>query len=157
MKQVVTSLGKFLVVAIAATLVLTFIFSALLPGLRSFVSKAFVNETNYVEKGTSDLDPILVCSSERVDVPVNKEAKEAIFENITAQSRSGVDLLSQLSDDYDKDLADRTQVFVYKINADGSNTLMDELDTSRSGEWVVFYLLKDGKGSALLKVPYSVK
>ena len=155
MKLVMNNLGKFLVVAIAAALVLGFISASLLPSLRTFVSNVFIDETNYVEKGFLLSAPILKSEHSMITVSVGEDVD--IFENITATSRSGENLITQLSDDYTKDLSDRSQVFVYRINSDNSNSLADRIDTSSPGNWSVLYLLKDGSGSSVLKVSYKVK
>lgn len=149
-----------MVVALAAALVLAFIAASLLPSLRSFVSKSFLDEVNYVEKGRLHSAPSLeyVSNADGVaEIPIGQElGKDALLADITARSSSGEDLTGQLSEDFDKSPADRKHVFVYKINADGSHSLVSNIDTSRSGEWAVFYLLKDGRESAFIKVTYIV-
>lgn len=154
LKQIVNSVGRFLVVAVVATIILTLIASVLLPSLRSFFSDAFIAETNYVEKGNRPSAPTLTCSSEKISLTVGETVD--LFSNITAKSSSGEDLMVQLTEDYAKSVEERDQVFVYKVNGDESHTLVSEIDASRSGNWVVFYLIKDGKENALLKVPYTV-
>lgn len=154
MKLVINNLGKFLVVAIAAALVLVFISASLLPSLSEFVSKAFVAETNYVEQSNLSSAPIL--KSEFSHVNVAKGENVDIFEHIVATSQNGENLISQLSDDYQKDVSQRKQVFVYRLNSDNTNKLVSSIDTSTVGNWAVFYLLEDGLGSALLKITYSV-
>lgn len=155
MKQVINTSGKVLVVSIVVALVLTFILAGLLPATRTFVRNVFVAETNYVEKSDLESAPTLSCSTEKVSVALGQEVD--IFENIAARSVSGEDLLPQLVNDYSNPTSDRRQVFVYRVNADNSKTLVEEINSSRSGKWVVFYLVKDGKGSAMIKVPFVVE
>ena len=154
MKLIVNNLGKFLVVALVVALVLTFIVTALLPGLRSFASTVFIKETNYEEKTSFSSAPTLSAANEHVEISIGDEVN--LFENITAQSKSGADLSGQLTEDYAKAVDERTQVFVYKINPNKSKSLAAAIDTSCSGDWVVFYLVKDGRESAILKVSYAV-
>ena len=155
MKFIINHLGRFIVVAIVAALVLAFIPGVFLPSMQNLMSDVFVGEKNYIDTTAGLAPPVLSCSSEKVVLAVGDTVD--LFSNITAKSSSGENLISQLSNDYAKDLAARKQVFVYRTNFNGANSLASEIDTSEAGKWVVIYLLYDGAEHAILKVPYVVK
>lgn len=157
MKLVVDNLGKVLIVVFVAALIFSFIAFGLLPGVRSFVSTVFLTETNYVEKSNLPAAPILKSDNDVVYLSVGEnDGDNIIFKGITAQSRSGQDLIPQLKDDFDKAISNRSHVFVYQINLDNTNTLVSSIDTSSAGKWAVFYLVEDGSENAFLKVSYVV-
>ena len=154
MKTISTALGKFIIVAAAAVLIFAFITSALMPYVRDYFSVMFPKEQNYIISEGNPAALTLSCSSDVIKFPVGSGVN--IFANITAKTSDNENLISQLTEDYAKDVNERTQVFVYKINSDGSAVLSEQIDTSVKGEWTVLYIIKNNSEIASLKVTYMI-
>ena len=156
MKFTFNSLGKILVAISAVAVIFVLISAVFIPGVRGFVSNIFPSETNYIDGKYSSVAPKLEASSDKVEVAVGSSVD--IFANITAVSSDNEDLKEQLINDYnDKTMEEREHVFIYKINADNTSTLVSAIDPSVAGKWAVIYLLNDNSKDVSLKVSYIVK
>lgn len=154
MKAVVNNLGKALLAVIVVALAVILISSIMLPGVRDFVGTVFPDETNYVDRSHTSSELTLSCASEIVSVAKGDTAD--IFTGITALSKDNENILSQLTEDYEKPVEEREHVFIYKLNDDNSSKLVSKIDTSVGSRWAVFYLLNDTAESVSLKVIYTV-
>lgn len=150
----VENLVRFLVGFTAVVLVLASIYSLFIPVLRDYFPSAFSGERNYAEQSGGSAGPSITCVSDTIYVSIDGAVDLFDTSNISAKSSSGASLMSQLAEDYIKNVEDREQLFIYKINKDNTNTLVSSIDTSSEGKWVVVYLVKDDGGSASTKVTY---
>lgn len=154
MKLITEHMGKFLVVATAAVLVLVLLGSIVIPAIQDFSSTVFVGDKNFIDNKQSVTAPQLSCENTEIEMPIGGSVD--VFNGISAKSGTGEDLIGQLREDYAKSLGEREHVFIYKINNDRTNTLMPAIDTSAAGEWAVFFLLTDGDEHSTLEVRYFV-
>lgn len=154
MKFVVENMIRFLVTVFAAALVLTSVGELFVPVLSAYLPSMFYAEKNFTDSSSS-AGPAITCRNE-VYIPRNGTVDLFDSDVISAKSSSGEELNSQLEADFEKDVALRDHVFVYKINADNTNVLCAEIDTSVTGKWIVVYWVADDGGSASAQVTYIV-
>lgn len=154
MKFVVENMIRFLVTVFAVALVLTAVGGLFVPVLSAYFPNMFYGEKNFTDSSGGS-GPVITCRSE-VYIPLDKTVDLFDTSIIFAQSSSGDELNSQLEADFEKDVADRDHVFVYKVHADNTNTLCAEIDTSVAGRWIVVYLVADDGGNASAQITYIV-
>lgn len=154
MKLISTTLGKLLVATAAVLIILGLIVASFLPGIRDFYVNVFPDEKNHIIRDSSE-DSILHLKEDfvvmNVGDPVNNAA---IFDNFLASTTEEQEMIEQLKADCDKAIDERTQVFIYKVQNDGSVVLEDEIDSSSPGKWTVFFIVDGDSGHAVFKAKY---
>ena len=156
MKLLTTFLGRIILAASVVMIVLTFISAIFVPAIKNFSSATMPSEKNYVINNSGDSEAFtLSCTKSVYEMLVTDGSEEIdIFADITAISSDNVDLVPLLKSDYEKPLNERTNVFIYKINNDGTVVLSSKIDSTSVGDWAVFYVLEDGSERETLKVNY---
>ena len=156
MKLLSTSLGKIIVACAAALIILGFVSTLLVPSIQDFSSKVFPSEKNYIIDNENHENLTLTCTESVVKLLIDDDADATIFANITATSTKSGNLITQLTEDYENPVNERTHVFVYQTKKDGTNVLSSSIDTSAPGKWAVLYVLNEGSERAVLKINYIV-
>lgn len=155
MKLLIDNIGKTLIAVVVAILAVVLISTVFIPGVRNFVGILFPNETNYIDTNTDTASITLTSTKTNVDLSVGDTVN--LFDTVTALSSTKENIVSQLTEDYEKPVEERSHVFVYKINNDNSSpVLATEIDTSVPGKWAVLYLLNDASETVSLKISYTV-
>lgn len=156
MKLLIDNIGKTLLAVVVVVLALVLVSTVFIPGVRSFVGTIFPNETNYIDKSDGTASVTLTSTKKNVDLSVGDTVN--LFADITALSSKNENIISQLTEDYEKLVEERSHVFVYKINSDNASpVLTSEIVTTAPGEWAVLYLLNDASETVSLKVLYTVR
>lgn len=154
MKLISTTLGKLLVATAAVLIILGLIATPFLPGIRDFYVNVFPNEKNHIIRDSSE-ESILHLKEDFIVLNVGDPVNNAlIFDNFIASTTEEQAMIEQLKADCDKAIDERTQVFIYKIQNDGSMVLKDEIDSSSTGKWTVFFIIDGDSGYAVLKAKY---
>lgn len=151
MKLISTTLGRIIVSAAVAIIILSCFASSFMPTIADFTAKVFPIEKNYKITGSPEAFPVSLTDD--------------VFVKTTGDTISEWEIFSKLTGD-ETIISENTKVFIYKVYKDGSTVLVDEIDSKPevdgnseinsvdSKNWAVFYVMKNGDESAVLKANY---
>lgn len=169
MRLLSTTMGRIIVSATVGMIVLVCIASSFLPGIKTFLSTVFPVENNYVAPTAVEFDTFLDYESKDnyrenvIELVVDLEddttddfdPDEDIFDNFIVSNSVDQALVDKLKEDYQKEpYTKRSRVFVYKMDKQGYSLLVDKIDPTTPGEWVVIYVLDDDDKRSALRVDY---
>ena len=142
MKQIIRTIGQFLVAGIVVVLTFTLINNIFLPGIRTFVGQVFPDEKNLVLESSEEDAPTLSATSTTIKIPVSSYETYNPLDGITAVSSDGESLLPQIEQDLSESKDNRSHIFIYSVT-DAGKVLYDEVDRTSPGQWKIFYIVSD--------------